>query len=157
MSNACAAIPSAIVRCGALSPPSLTSRSSSSSARPRITRTSSPYVRACSPQNVDRPPAVPAPPRNPYRSSSSVEHPARPAAVAAMIPAGPPPTTTTSNSPYTGVRRLGSLIVAGAASVTVSPLLLLYFRHHGRAVEGAERLHDRRHAGVRRPGHHDLD
>ena len=99
MSNAWAAIPSAIVRCGAFSPSSFTSRSSSSSASPRITRTSCPYVRACSPQNVDSPPAVPAPPRNPYRSISSVEHPARAAAVAAMIPAGPPPTTTTSNSP----------------------------------------------------------
>src|SRR5215469_1730445 len=186
MSKACAAMPSAIVRCGALSPSSLFSRSSSSSAWPRITRTSWPYVRACSPQNVDRPPAVPAPPRNPYRSSSSVEHPARPAAVAAMIPAGPPPTTTTSNSPYTGVRRLGSVItlvthnswrvgwvrsgnwkerpvVAGTwpdRDTTGGLLLLLLFfdfYHHGRAVDGAERLDDRRHAGVRRPGHHDLD
>jgi hypothetical protein len=26
------------------------------------------------------------------------------------IPAGPPPTTTTSNSPYTGVDRLGSMV-----------------------------------------------
>ena len=103
MSNAWAAIPSAIVRCGALRPSSLTSRSSSSSASPLITRTSCPWVLACSPQNVESPPAVPAPPRNPYRSISSVEQPARAAAVAAMIPAGPPPTTTTSNSPYTGV------------------------------------------------------
>ena len=77
-----------------------------------MTRTSSPWVRACSPQNVDSPPAVPAPPRNPYRSISSVEHPARAAAVAAMMPAGPPPTTTTSNSPYTGVCLPGSMIVA---------------------------------------------
>ena len=77
-----------------------------------MTRTSSPWVRACSPQNVDSPPAVPAPPRNPYRSISSVEHPARAAAVAAMMPAGPPPTTTTSNSPYTGVCLPGSVIVA---------------------------------------------
>src|SRR5579862_4329306 len=43
---------------------------------------------------------------------SSVEHPARAAAVAAMMPAGPPPTTTTSNSPYTGVCLPGSMIVA---------------------------------------------
>ena len=99
MSKACAAIPSAIVRCGAFSPSSFTSRSSSSSARPLMTRTSAPYVRACSPQNVESPPAVPAPPRNPYRSISRVEHPALAADEAAMIPAGPPPTTTTSNSP----------------------------------------------------------
>ena len=37
MSNACAAIPSAIVRCGAFSPSSLTSRSSSSSATATLT------------------------------------------------------------------------------------------------------------------------
>jgi len=34
-----------------------------------------------------------------------VERPARAAAVAATMPAGPPPTTTTSNSPNTGVAR----------------------------------------------------
>src|SRR5215831_12449893 len=41
---------------------------------------------------------------------------------------------------------------------TTGELLLLFFDldHHGLAVEGTERLDDRRHAGVRRAGHHDL-
>src|SRR5689334_14614803 len=39
-----------------------------------------------------------------------VERPARLAASAAAMPAGPPPSTTTSYSPQSGVRRLGSLI-----------------------------------------------
>src|ERR1700722_5808418 len=154
MSNAWAAIPSAIVRCGALSPSSLPSRSSSSSASPRITRTSDPYVRACNPQNVDSPPAVPAPPRNPYRSISSVEHPARAAAEAAMIPAGPPPTTTTSNSPYTGVVRLGSMIVSPLKKL--SSLLLPDLGHRRRAADRAERLDDRRHPRVGRARDDDL-
>ena len=37
--------------------------------------------------------------------------PARAAAAAAVMPAGPPPSTTTSNSPNTGVWRLGSVSV----------------------------------------------
>jgi hypothetical protein len=43
--------------------------------------------------------------------------PQRAAAAAAINPAGPPPTTTTSNSPYTGVVRLGSTSVRGSPSL----------------------------------------
>src|SRR6516164_256074 len=52
-------------------------------------------------------------------------------------------------------------VVAGTSPDrgTTGGLLLLFFDldHHGLAVDGAERLDDRRHAGVRRAGHHDLD
>src|ERR1700757_678083 len=50
-----------------------------------------------------------------------------------MMPAGPPPTTTTSNSPYTGVCRLGSVIVR---LLTPSPsaldFLVAYLEHRRR-------------------------
>src|SRR5688572_1593033 len=42
---------------------------------------------------------------------SAVARPARPAATAAAMPAGPPPSTTTSNSPTTGVRRASSTML----------------------------------------------
>src|SRR5207302_242712 len=109
-----------MVRCGVERPSSFSSRSSISSASPRITRRCSPWTFACRPQKVERPPIVPAPPRNPYRSSRIVERPARAAAVAAISPAGPPPTTTTSNSPYTGVVRGGSVTVGRAVVGSVA-------------------------------------
>src|SRR3954464_15099449 len=86
-------------------------RSSSSVATPCTTRRIVPCTLACRPQKLVTPAAVPMPPRKPWRSISSVDRPARPAATAAAMPAGPPPSTTTSNSPSTGVDRAGSDIV----------------------------------------------
>jgi len=53
-------------------------------------------------------PPVTSPPRNPYRSISSVRAPCRAAETAAATPANPPPQTRTSVSFPTGVFRSGS-------------------------------------------------
>src|SRR5690606_14426879 len=97
-----------IVRCGAFRPSIARRRARMSPAMPCTTCSCLPCTTACKPQKVESPAAVPAPPRNPYRSISSVERPLRPAAIAAAMPAGPPPSTTISYSPNRGVCRLGS-------------------------------------------------